>query len=695
MKDTKPPSAATAVNGLSLELHPETLALRRLSCGGRVWLANSREGVGLWQLHLADARGRIVDLDGAAAKTVATRMHGDTLRLDWRGVRDTTTGAGPFEVSVTIAPGAAGPNLTAWRLNVKNRSKDWTIWHARFPLLTGITVGEEPARDRLFYPDFWGRQTIGREAMAAVTGPCGGYGIHAMQFMGYGRAGHTLYMGAHDPAHWQKQMLFEPADAKAKRESPRMHFLIHPAGMTEAGNDLGMDYDIVVGEVAGDAFDIARVYAAFARQQPWACQPPPKAHQGPREAREVFVWEQASINAFPSDRVTTVNGEPAAAWVATMIALRRKLGVRLAVHMYHWHQAPFDTDYPDYFPVKRGFKKLVADLKKGGVVVMPYINGRLFDQAAPSYGPEAESAACKISAQRVNPKTRYAWPESYGNGQLLTGMCLHTDYWRQTVVNLCQRIVGELGCGGVYLDQLGCFGGGVCVDPRHGHPLGGGSYWLAGMRRLVADIREAVGPEPLLTTECNWEGCVADFDGLLDTKWNHDDNIPLFPAVYGGLGSIFGGDLFDGTYADGGRTFLQRTGMRFVWGGQLGWGHFEPLLKPANKALLDYVTTLCRLRAAYGRCFGRGEFLRPPEVRLADETRCTEPLKGPVLAGLWSDPDAPDAAVLFLVNVSDKTQTVQVRLSDVPWRCRAGSLERVRLPARAAKAVEVIREPSA
>ena len=39
-----------------------------------------------------------------------------------------------------------------------------------------------------------------------------------------------------------------------------MHFLAYPSGMTEAGNDYAQAYDVVVGDVAGDWFDAAKVY---------------------------------------------------------------------------------------------------------------------------------------------------------------------------------------------------------------------------------------------------------------------------------------------------------------------------------------------------------------------------------------------------------------------------------------------------
>jgi hypothetical protein len=653
------------VNGLNLGFDPKTLALRRLACGPRVWLENGPAGAPLWQLFVTDVWGQSETLDGATAKTVAARMVGATLRLDWRGVRNPKSKAGPFDVRVTVAPSAAGPTLTAWRLSVKNRSTTHTLWHVTFPRLAGLTPGKNAATDRVFWPEVWGMQATGWDAMTFVSGACGEHGKHSAQFMGFTRANRSLYLGAHDAGQWPKRMTFDPGKAAAKNRRAVLSFQANPEGMTLAGNSYEQAYDIVVGEVKGDWYDVSRTYAAWAREQSWVSCPPARADHGPRENREIIAWAQASINPFPNDRVVTVNGKPAAEWVRDTIALRRKLGVRLGVHMYCWHQTPFDTNYPDYFPAKTGFKELVAEFQRADVLVMPYINGRLWDHNAPSYGAEAERHAVKCSAQRVNPPQVFAWPEAYGNGQLLVTMCMHTEFWRRKVVELCRRIVEELGCGGVYLDQLGCSGSRTCIDPHHGHPLGGGDFWLAGYRKLMTAIREAIGPGPLLTTENNWEACVADFDALLDVgNWTHENNLPIFPAVFWGRGAIYGGVENGGAFAGDGADFVQRMGMRFVWGGQMGWGGTDLLLKKENRALLDYFTSLCRLRSEYARFFCRGEFLRPPEVWLADGTPCANPLKGPVLASRWSDPDAPEKAAVFLVNVTRKTQRVRVKLTN-------------------------------
>ena len=287
-----PPDAAPIrhdVNGVLLELAPRTLALCRLACGSRTWLDNGPAGESLWQLHVADAWGQRVDLEGRAAAAVTAAMDGATLRLEWRGVKDRDSGAGPFDVRVAIAPSPAGPGLLTWRLSVKSRTKRWTLWHVLFPRLCGLTPGADPAADRVFWPDFWGRQAVGWDQFVEASGPCGGYGKHAMQFLGVTRGTHTLYLGAHDPGQWPKQMVFAPGKAGAQPRRAQCHFLAHPAGMTVGGNSYTQPYDIVAGELAGDWYDAARLYAGWARPQSWVSEPPRRADHGPREAREVLV----------------------------------------------------------------------------------------------------------------------------------------------------------------------------------------------------------------------------------------------------------------------------------------------------------------------------------------------------------------------------------------------------------------------
>ena len=51
----------------------------------------------------------------------------------------------------------------------------------------------------------------------------------------------------------------------------------------------------------------------------------------------------------------------------------------IALHWYKWHEVPYDTLYPEFFPPKPQFREGVKALQDAGFRVMPYINGRLCD----------------------------------------------------------------------------------------------------------------------------------------------------------------------------------------------------------------------------------------------------------------------------------------------------------------------------
>ena len=66
--------------------------------------------------------------------------------------------------------------------------------------------------------------------------------------------------------------------------------------------------------------------------------------------------------------------------------LRQVIGMPIAVHWYVWYDAPnFDMHYPQYFPAKQDFGRVVQELQQIGVYVMPYINGRIFDVSIRSF----------------------------------------------------------------------------------------------------------------------------------------------------------------------------------------------------------------------------------------------------------------------------------------------------------------------
>ncbi len=79
--------------------------------------------------------------------------------------------------------------------------------------------------------------------------------------------------------------------------------------------------------------------------------------------------------------------------------------------------------------------------------------------------------------------------------------------------------------------------------------------------------------EAYLTTECNWEGCVADYDGLLTWHSLGEGLIPLFPAVYAGLAKTFGCQFNADDLCEEGRPALHLAhGHALHLGGATGLG---------------------------------------------------------------------------------------------------------------------------
>ncbi|HUW33167.1 MAG TPA: DUF6259 domain-containing protein [Planctomycetota bacterium] len=649
-----------AFNDLRLRLSAASLNLLSLDGPGGRWLAPSGEtGAPLWSLLAVDREGRRAWLNSAnAANAAAVREQADgVLRLAWTDVCDAKTAAGPFDVAVEIRPHESCAAATAWGIRVENRSDDWTLWGVTFPNLQGLEASARPARDRFFWPDGWGAEYAGSQMPRLHRRYPRGWET-TMQFFGYTRGDRTLYLGVHDPRLTTKDFAFEPPSAGAKKHAGSLAVTAWPEGMTCRGNSLAAEYDVVLAVVAGDWFDAAQIYGSWARRQAFAAVPPAAAAAVPRAAREVHAWQVMQVPDRPLDQ-----------WAALMERLAARLGVLLGIHFYNWHEIPFDTSYPDYFPARAGFRELVARMNALGIVTMPYINGRLWDINARSWPEQdAQRFAAKGSAQRVQSLSLFPYLEEYGSGQKLAVMCPATDFWRNTVIELCRRIVHELGCRGVYIDQIAAEKAELCFDPTHGHPLGGGGFWLEGYRTMAAAIREAVGPEAWLTTECNWEGCAADYDALLSWHRFGEEQVPIFPAVYAGLARLFGSKFSARDIAEqGGEAFARKMSMLLAWGGQLGWGDLTPLLEPKQAGLLRYFASLCKLRAEHAGTFADGRMLRPPVVascRFAGKggSAETRPGRNPVYASLWQAGDV-GAVTLFVVNPTRTPADVKLKLT--------------------------------
>jgi hypothetical protein len=572
-------------------------------------------------------------------------------------------------VTASAAP-ESRRNAWRWHLRMANASHEWSIWRVRFPQIALADLGEGAA---VLFPR--GPGEVQRSVWQRPFSYRGNYpgGWCAMQFMAAYREGDKptgAYFGVHDPWGSTKDLALESDPAT---RSVRLRFE-HPApDMGKADNDFELSGEAVWQLLRGDWFDAAMIYRAWARREArwWPRLGADGRADTPQWMRELNAW--AMTGGGPEQCVGPVQG------------FQRFLGVPIGFHWYNWHEIPFDNDYPHYFPAKPGFTQGVAALQQAQVFVMPYINGRLWD--ARDRGVEDFEFSKRALAAATKKEDGQPYLESYGsketNGQpvRLAAMCPGTPLWRHTVRDLVLKLTREVGTRAVYIDQVAAAAPTLCFDPSHGHPLGGGHWWNEGYWVMLRTIRRELPRGAVLTTECNGEPFVRWFDGYLTWHWQHDGQVPAFPAVYGGAVQMFGRAYRSGATKD--LALRMKAGQQLVFGEQLGW--IDPALVKENDNA-EFFRQVVQLRAKLNRYFAAGEMARPPRLLGPVPTvRADWQWSGEwwvttdaVLTGAWQLPAEKRIALLF-VNVSDQSVTAKLSPETAapgvsPRRVRAQSI---------------------
>jgi hypothetical protein len=558
--------------------------------------------------------------------------------LRWRRPADRRFGE--LGVELTARPDVAAGAIR-WTMAVAPPATPWSLWRVTFP---SVAVADLGPRGAVFYPQAAG--IVRREPWRQAFRFTGTYpsGWTTMQYLAaYDAAAQTgLYLGMHDPWGGTKDLLVE------SRPSQREVVLAfdHPVpDMGKPGNRFQLEGEAVWQLLRGDWFDAAVIYRDWVRREAkWYPKLGPEGRADtPRWMRELAVW--------------ALSGGESKQCVPSVAEFAKYLGPPVGLHWYNWHQIPFDNDYPHYFPTKPDFPDGVKQLQAAGVHVMPYINGRLWDTRDRGavdfeFTKVARPAVSKDEKGEPYIET-YGSKESDGSPVRLGVMCPTTALWRGRVREIVLRLMNECKVHGVYIDQVAAAAPTLCFDPSHGHPLGGGHWWTEGYWRLLEELRRAMPPDRMITTECNGEPYIRCFDGYLTWHWQYDGQVPAFPAVYGGAIAMFGRSYGGGPTKD--LALRMRAGEQLVFGEQLGW--IAPTVV-AEKENAEFFRRLVHLRRRLTPYFAAGEMARPPKLAGAVPTVRADWQWGgvqwvttdAVLCGAWHRP-AAQRIVLVAVNV--------------------------------------------
>jgi hypothetical protein len=600
-------------------------------------------------LNTLNGQQRSVVADAGWGQTQMTAPDAQQLEIRWEhcAVAD-------FGELAVVARAVAQPADQAirWTCEVSGQAAPWSVSHVVFPQLGLVAPGNEPV---LLFPR--GPGELQRSAWRETFSFAGTYpsGWMSMQFMAaYDQSSRRgLYWAVQDPLGSTKDL----SAASDAQTGVLVLSADHPVpDMRQPGNRFALSGTAVWQAFSGDWFDAAQIYRRWVRAEArWFPQLSSAGREDtPLWMRELCAWAQT--------------GGDARQCVEPVRQFAEFLGVPAGFHWYSWHRNPFDNDYPHYFPTTDGFTEGVARLQDAQVHVMPYINGRLWDtrdRGVEDFEFSRRALPAATKNEKGEPFTEsYGSKESDGSSVKLAVMCPATTLWQDEVRSIVLQLFNDHHVHGVYIDQIAAASPVLCMDPQHGHPLGGGAWWNEGYWQMLDKIRREKPAQCMLTTECNGEPFIRWFDGYLTWHWQYDGQVPAFPAIYGGAVQMFGRAYRGGSTKD--LALRMKAGQQWVFGEQIGWLDPHVIQERENA---DFLRQLVRLRWQLRRYFYAGQMLRPPQFdtpapivradwQWQDQWWVTTDA---VLTGAWCLPEEQRVAAMF-VNVSDEPQ-------ETAWTC--------------------------
>lgn len=480
-----------------------------------------------------------------------------------------------------------GIGESRWTIDVNNHSSKYALTTTTYPIIKWL--GRPGDCDVLVPRSNLGAGLVhnrgvadpGRRDKNLCGGAYMGYQPMVTAFM---QDGAGIYYAAHDPEGRIKTLYIDD------NNTPRFNTVVENAGIVGKAAG-GPKYPVIIDAFKGDWWWAAKKYRDWAMKQVWTAKGPIIDRSDyPKTMSETPFW----IN---------IHGDSSVASNVLAGAKECFPDFATGLHWHRWNKWGHDSHYPEYFPTVPGVKEVLPYLNSLGQQTMIYTNGRLWDGEIPSW-----EMAMPFATMRPNGERR---TERYANKRLQGVMCPYTQFWQDTMCNLASRITGELDAPGMFMDQIGAAGPQLCYDPTHGHPLGGGTYWFDGYRKLLSRAHAITfGNGAFLTTEGTGEPWMDNVDGYLCVTLFRSDDVPWYPAVYSGYTTYF---CSPQAAKDSVGSFWALQARQVLWGVAPGW--FEPsfVLNRTNPDIAEkrsLIGRLCRLRQrnldylAYGELVG-------------------------------------------------------------------------------------------
>jgi hypothetical protein len=689
--------------GLRIRIDPRSGALFELTDLGANRSLTGGGPTALWELEFRTSTNLHILRPGQAKSFRCERVgrgRAQQLRLVWGDFNLPAAPALRIEASVELDDKLP---LSRWGIRLDGLS-DLAPDRLHFPRLLKLPRQEE---ELLAVPVWLGQQTAEARKLVSAAGgrrlEWAYPGLLSLQCLAfYQPGGPGLYLACDDTAAFRKTFAFF-GDDQGEAGCEVVHV---PENRDRQTGRWTLPYHVMAGAFTGDWITAAERYRAWATNQAWATESRLSRRAVPEWVLNTGAW--------------VWNRGPSAGVVPPALALERRLDLPVSVFWHWWHGCSYDTGFPEYLPPREGTAPFEAALRAAhakDVHALVYMNQRLWGMTTRSWAEEeAERFAVKGPDGKVSPEVYNTFTKAP-----CASMCMGTDFWRNKYAGLAERAVIELGVDGIYMDQA-CTSL-ACYDPTHGHPVGGGTYWMNGFRLLAQDIRRRCTAESragsrapvVLAGEGCGEAWLPYLDLMLSLQVSKErylaqdgwEVIPFFQAVYHAYGMTYGNyssltmppydELWPAEFAPKeplhlldrkfSRQFLLEQARAFIWGQQPTIANFLPSQLEQRPAEIEYFMRLARIRHQAARYLLYGTLLRPPELHAPSATLDMSRLsiyagqqggltafqkESPLaLAGAWR---APNGDVAFaLASIADEPMSLPLNL-DVKY---------YRLPSRA------------
>ncbi len=593
---------------------------------GQQFIAGAPGQEGIWKLRLV-AGSDTVEIGPQSAGSFTYRFDNQDstgVTLIWTDFKPNTLKSMAVDVSVELTGHGRFSN---WKISVDDFG-DYALDRVWFPRIGWIAKLRD---ERLVVPQWMG--ALAKQPQKVFSGKPDPRRLEwsypgemsAQCVSVYTDGGPGLYLACDDTAGYRKSFLL--AENTAGGISYEVESLPEK-GITHE-NRYVLPYDGVVGTFTGDWFTVAQIYRRWATDQSWCKTSRFYRGEVPNWLQQTAVWVW---NRGRSDVVL----HPAE-------VLQDKLGLPVSVFWHWWHGCAYDAGFPEYFPPREGsrsFKNALSKAHTQGLHAILYMNQRLWGMTTKSWSTEhAGRFAVKTPDGKIQSHVYNIF-----TGQPMASMCIATSFWRSTYAGLAAKGINKYGADGIYMDQA-CTSL-VCYDSTHGHPVGGGNYWINGFDSLTAQIRERnnSGRDILLAGEGCGENWLPHLDLFLTLQVSSEryarpddgwESIPFFQAVYHPYAITYGSysslayppydELWPKKYrpAETGKLLNERFSTQFyleqarafVWGMQPTIANFSPSQLTARHKEISYFFRVARTRYKLLQYLQYGKMERPPLMR--------------------------------------------------------------------------------